>query len=424
MGNYPETVVRKLAEEDIDRFTTIVENAYPGIKLNSEEARQKFKQRLKEWEEDPRIGHYGAYRQGQLVGGMRFFDFTMKVLSVKAPVGGVGLVAVDVLHKKEHIAYDLIAAFLRHYREQGATLATLYPFRPDFYKKMGFGYGTKINQYRVKPASLPTNGPKADLFFMKKGEEQLLVDCYNRYLERTNGLIEKMSYELNIFDNPELKILACPKPGQPKAISGYMVFSFKSAHPDNFAMNDIIVRELVYDSSEALLSLLRFLNSQADQINQITINSQDEYLHYLFHDPRNGTNNMIPSVFHESNVQGIGIMYRVINTAGLFKLLAQHDFGGQTCSLKLNLTDSFLKENEGSTVIHFEEGRPGLGQAGDAVQVEIGLDVSDFSSLIMGAVNFKTLHSYGLVSLSDPAYLNSIDRLFRTEQRPLCTTPF
>lgn len=34
--------------------------------------------------------------------------------------------------------------YLRHYRERGTPLTALYPFRPDFYRSMGFGFGTKV----------------------------------------------------------------------------------------------------------------------------------------------------------------------------------------------------------------------------------------------------------------------------------------
>ena len=54
----------------------------------------------------------------------------------------------------------------------------------------------------------------------------------------------------------------------------------------------------------------------------------------------------------------------------------------------------------------------------------IQLDVADFSSLVLGAVGFKTLHAYGLAKLSDPEALDQVDRLFHTEARPRCVTAF
>ncbi|HEX2916267.1 MAG TPA: GNAT family N-acetyltransferase [Chloroflexia bacterium] len=420
------SVIRKVRDEDYDAFANLIANAYPGIKLFSEEARERYKQRMKEWESDPKLATYGLFRDDQLVGGMRFFDFTMKILSTKGLAGGIGMVAVDLLHKKEKVAYELLSYFLKHYRERGATMALLYPFRPDFYHKMGFGLGAKISQYRAKPSSLPSSGNRQNVYFLTKTDEQALLDCYNRCLERSNGLVEKLQYELNaFFDNPEMRVVGYRPEGENGPVTGYIAFSFKQVNPDSFVLNNIICREVMHESSEALLGLLAFLQSQADQIKEIVFNIQDDYFHHILLDPRNNTDNMIPSVYHESNTQGVGIMYRVLDTRGFFRLLSQHNFNGQSCKLKLTVRDSFFPANNGSLIVHFKEGLAELEpEDSSAYEVEIALDVAEFSSLVMGAVDFKQLYRYGLVTLSDPGYVSTLHRLFQTEERPVCTTPF
>ncbi len=45
----------------------------------------------------------------------------------------------------------MIAWYLEHYRERGAPFAVLHPFRLDFYRAMGFGYGTPVHRYRFAP---------------------------------------------------------------------------------------------------------------------------------------------------------------------------------------------------------------------------------------------------------------------------------
>ena len=39
----------------------------------------------------------------------------------------------------------------KHYRVSGAPMALLWPFQPDFYRNMGYGYGRKMNKYAMKP---------------------------------------------------------------------------------------------------------------------------------------------------------------------------------------------------------------------------------------------------------------------------------
>jgi predicted acetyltransferase len=55
--------------------------------------------------------------------------------------------------------------------------------------------------------------------------------------------------------------------------------------------------------------------------------------------------------------------------------------------------------------------------------VEIQLDISDFSSLVMGCIDFKSLVRFGLVEISDTNYVSVLNKLFLAD-RPMCTTGF
>jgi predicted acetyltransferase len=412
--------IRPFSEADLDEWITIVAGAYPSFDLASEEDRNRLRGRfLHTLNEDPAAHLYGLWREGRLLGGMRLHDFSMRLLSTQAPVGGVGLVAVDLFHKREHVAKELITFFLSHYRERGVTLTALYPFRPDFYKQMGFGYGAKMHQYRVKPAALPAGGQRRRVRPLAAADREALRQCYNRCLQQTHGLIEKSESELGfLFDAPGNRLVGYERDG---AITGYMLFQFKRGK--HFLLNDIEVREFLYEESEALSGLLAFLHSQADQINEVVFFTQDEQFHHLLRDPRNGTNNLLPHVFHESNTSGVGIMYRVIDTQGIFRTLREHNFGGQSLRLKLTLDDSFFPANSGDTLVHFVQGHPRLAEGGD-YEAALRLDVADFSALLMGTVDLRSLHRYGLAVISDPAHLAALNRLFMVEQPPICTTRF
>lgn len=418
--------LRSINENEMGDFVDILGRAYPAMKIFTPEAREATKNRMLELEKDTRIHHYGLFRDGKLLGGMRFFDFTMKFLSIKTGAGGVGSVAVDMLHKKQKVAFHLIKFFLEYYHAQGIPIVTLYPFRPDFYKKMGFGYGTKISRYSVKPASLPAHGRKEGVSFLGKSpeDERLFVDCYNRYLDATNGLNEKNAGDMAAtFHNNELNIAGYRAEGE-EHLDGYVSFTFKNVHTENFVHNDIIVKELVYLSSEALLGLMAFLQSQADQINRVVFNIQDSYFHHLLLDPRNGTDVLIPPVSHESNIQGTGIMYRITDTKRVFELLANHDFGGQSLRLKLDIRDSFYPQNAGALVVYFENGRATIQPETALYDTAIGLDIADFSSLLVGSVEFKTLYRYGLATISGVKHVTAVNRVFQAEMPPMCMSLF
>jgi hypothetical protein len=204
-------------------------------------------------------------------------------------------------------------------------------------------------------------------------------------------------------------------------VQGYMAYAFCSGA--NFLTNDIEVSELVYEHPAALAEIMAFLHTQADQIANVVLNIQDDQLHQVLIDPRNGSGNLFPSVYHETNAQGLGIMYRVIDTPGLFTALAGHDFGGQSMTLALELRDSFLPENNGETLLRFRDGRAELA-TGTRPDLRLRLSVEHFSSLIMGATSFDKLWRYGLAEIDDPNYSDRVSRLFDSPAQPICLTAF
>ncbi|MBX0326295.1 GNAT family N-acetyltransferase [Oscillochloris sp. ZM17-4] len=409
------TEIRPITDDEIDSFALIAAGAYPGASLTPEELAERMRQGLAE---NPTTRLYGAFRDGQMLGGMRHHDFTMYFHGTPVPVGGVAMVAVDLLHKKEHVARDLIHFYLRHYREQGAPLAALWPFRPDFYRQMGFGYGAKLSHYRLRPDSFP-RGARGHLRHLTPDDLPALLACYGRYARQTHGLFVR---QVTAIMAPLLasggRVLAYVDGGE---VRGYMAYGFSRGA--NFITNDIVVRELVYEHPAALAEIMAFLHAQADQIANVVLDIQDDQLHQIVRDPRNGSGTLYPSVYHETNTQGLGIMYRVIDTPGLFAALPEHDFGGQSLTLEIELGDSFLPESAGETVVRFRDGRAELAP-GAQPDVRLRVAVEHFSSLVMGATGVDALCRYGLAEIDDPNYSGRVRRLFDSPAQPVCLTAF
>jgi predicted acetyltransferase len=261
-----------------------------------------------------------------------------------------------------------------------------------------------------------------DVVFLTDGDRQAVAACYGHYATQTHGMFARHTYTWDAtFTDPSVRKVGYQRDGD---IEGYIFFTFQPGKASHFLSNELLVRELVYETPEALSQLLTFLHLQADQIDRIVFHTQDEAFHYLLHDPRLDDELMLrPTLYHESNKQGVGLMYRVIDVPRLFTQLADHDFGVQTCRLKLVLHDSFLPENEGEWVIGFEDGRAHL-QSGDGYDIAIELNVAEFSSLVMATVDFRQLHTYRLSSISDAGAVETVARLFRTPQKPVCMTIF
>lgn len=407
----------KLKNSELKDLAKISTNAYPAIPLSPEQ----YEDKMRKQNEYDFINFYGVYDKDTLLGGMRLHDFNMNLLGHKIKAGGVGAVAVDLLHKKEKVAYEIVKYFLNHYKEKDASMALLYPFNPEFYKKMGFGFGTSMYQFTVKPNDLPKGYSKKNIKCLTSDEAEDICAFYNKMVNKTNGLIEKNVKEFKtLFDLGANKIFGYKVDGE---ILGYMVFYFKKGSDQSFLINDIVITEILFDSQEVFIEMMTFLNSQKDQIRYVIVNTQDENFRFALGDPRNNSNKLVMSVYHECGTQGTGIMYRIINVHKLFYDLRDHNFNNQNCKVRFNITDTFIKENNKSYTVHFIDGKANCVEEGE-YEVELSIDIADFSSLITCTVDLKSLYKYGRVKLSRETYLSKLNIIFASDEKPKCMTAF
>ncbi len=414
--------IKLIPPEDQDLFLRIAVDAYPTFRIVTEDDRKKFRDNFLKRHQDPRIALWGLYRDNKLLGGLRLFDYKMNVHGSWLLTGGGGMLAVDIQHKKEHVARDLMTFFIEHYREREAPMAILWPFRPDFYKAMGFGYGSKIQQYRVKPQDFPDSPLRSRVRLLTPDDQAAAVACYNRYGAATTGMVEETEIGWNIMVemNPQVKIVGFEDGGQ---ITGLMFFTFEPGQPASFLNNDIKISKFIYTTRDSLYGLLGFLHSQKDQIDKVYLSVHDEHFEHLLADVRDGSGELITPIYHRSNLSGVGLQYRVLNVPLFFKETSSHAYGTGSGTVKFTVRDNFLKENDGSTVVRFTDGHPEVLPSSQA-DVEVRIDIAEFSSMVMGAVPFKTLYRYGLAEISDPKHVDFVDNLFRTDSGPVCMMMF
>ena len=404
-------VVRLLQDADFKEYARLSLEAYPAMYSKMDEAQIDgwIKRMQAQQAEKSDIQYYGYFDEDKVLGAMRTHTFTMNVHGVDMLVGGVGNVCVDLVHKKEHVAKEMMEYFHRLYLEMGASMVILWPFRPDFYMKMGYGYSRKYNKYMYKPSDLP-RGSKKGVAFMTEDDVDDLLECFNRYTAATHGMIYKKRRFFERFLQ-RYKVVGYRNGDR---IEGFFGFNFKKLYPDHPLLQNIEIEYMVYENPAALSRLLAFLQTQLDQVDRIEFITLDDDLHYFSADPRNG----VPHIFYinqESNVQGVGLMYRILNKKRFLEKLAPHSFNEESLRVKFSIHDSFVPENNGPITVHFVDGKPSIGQGYD---VEVTMNVEYFSSLMMGVVDFKKLWTYGLAKVSDEKYVDPLDRLLHVAKKP------
>src|SRR5580658_9822911 len=136
-----DTALRRIDSDDDANaaLVALYADAYTVLDLSTSQKREHYEARLRDGANDPGTVRIAAYRDGRLVGAMRWYDYTMRLRGRDVFAGGLGAVAVALDARRQGIGADLVRAFVDTYGDRGATLALLHPFRHAFYRRLGFG---------------------------------------------------------------------------------------------------------------------------------------------------------------------------------------------------------------------------------------------------------------------------------------------
>ncbi|WP_162785143.1 GNAT family N-acetyltransferase [Bacillus sp. P14.5] len=408
-----ERQIRKISGIDYEKFCKLANSAFQGLNAD--------KWLMNHIEETSKEHLYGVFKGDELVAGMRTLDFEVNYSSTPIKAGGVGMVAVDMMHKRERNAYQLLQYFLQLNEEANSNVVMLHPFKVSFYKKMGFGIGTKNYQFYISTREFPDYNEKGHLAELGLKDREGVLECYNRVYSRTHGMTKRFPFERELNRPFSFgKVIGFVDEGE---VKGYFVYSIEE--------KDLYIHELFFESPQVLREISTFLHRQSDQINRVVMNSNsDELLHFV-NSPESGQTTMVdfPSATdnkHTANA-GIGVMYRIVNCINFFKDLQEksHQFNpGVTLAVKFSIFDSFYPSNSLPFIVAFENGKIVKIEEKGSYEVEIKMDIAEFSSWVMGVKNAHFFLRWGLMEISDERYSSVINCLFQTDRKPVVAKGF
>ncbi len=410
--------IRKLVDSEIEQFEGISRNAYPGWTIDEPEKRRRFREMLiKEQHEYPHKQIYALFEDNELLGGMRIFDFEMNYHGKIIPTVGIGLVAVDLLHKKQKVARDLLSWFHEHGQKKGVSFSILYPFRPDFYYKMGYGHGIILRFFKLKPEQLPASDLRKNVEFLSIDNLQAVQGCYERILEQRHGMIRKQKADFEKdLKNPVIRWIGYRKG---RKLTGYCIFNFEKVGK-NPLTNNARAFELLYENTEALKGMLGLMQSQLDQVNEFQLPLFDDSMLHLMADPRHTSRELVMPVYHETYQTGMGFMYRVLDAP---KAILERPWNEVDCAVRFRIEDDFLPKAKTRFTIRWEKGVPAISKE-RGVDATIEMSVQSFSSLMIGSITLDQCLEYGLCGKQSGKSDEILRRLFVETKPPMAVTQF
>ena len=427
--------VRALTPNDMKAYMEIYLNAYPAGKDLSEECYEKYYRRnLQSMTEFEDVSFFGLFEYEEdadgseetLIATMKLIAFDMNLYGEMRPAVGLMALGVHPMHKRKGAARDMVRFFEEYTVKSGGCVSMLLPFRMDFYKKLGYGCGTKLDEYHIRTDYLPTAAREelAGLRLLEKDEAALTVDCYTEFVKHNHGAVCKFAEEVrDILADDEVRRIGCFEGGR---LVGYAAFCFENTSDCNYTLNLMDVKELVYSEPAVLRKLLAGLRLQADLAQSVIVRSGEPDFYHLLESCQDMSGNYIDFGFLQTNVSAIGTMYKICDIEDFVKAAAHRSFPKLKLSVGFAVTDD-VEGTEQKFVLDFENGRwEYCGELGayEAAEVHVLCLRSDLSSLLMGSAEFGGLARLGKMKTDKPEYVRTLDSLLHAEQKPFTNTDY
>jgi predicted acetyltransferase len=409
--------VRILDKPQLREALSIAAKAYPMMGVSTEQQLIDFETRIAEDFEQKSRTWYGLFEDGKLLGNMVLYDFTMNYYGKDVKACGIGFVAVDFLHKKQKVAFEMLHWYLEDSIQKNYPLALLYSFRPDFYKKMGFGYGTTCLNYVTTPAAFPKSATPYPIEPITVDNKDEVIALYNTLYKSQHGMIPRRDKDVEqMLKAPCVYRTGFRENGQ---LTALLTFKLKADESTNQSTHMNL--DLLYTTPTGLKAAMNFLHSQSDQVSEITISTLNRDFYYNLQDIRHNDHRILKDPgFHHIFDAGMGMMARSLNP---IKLVLSRPCTLDNYRIRFSLKDDFVADTARDFIIEWKAGIAKQVK-GKKADLELSMDVSDFSSWILNAIDLTTLYQYGLVAISDPTQLAIIDRAFYYQQKPVCLERF
>jgi predicted acetyltransferase len=233
-------------------------------------------------------GRYGGLEttlvgraDGRLIAACKLYRFTQFIAGVPMPMMGLAAVAVAAHARRQGVGAVLCVRAMDAARERGDLISTLYPFRADYYERLGWGLVGELHDYRFATSALPDHaGARYVRPAGRPGDADAIADCYARVAERSNGPIRRDTrvWEYRLAGE-ELGVRPVePRSERPgvrggeadprqvvvhdrEGVTGYALLR----HRPRLTPRAIQVRELVAEDEEAYRALLGHLARQSQR---------------------------------------------------------------------------------------------------------------------------------------------------------------
>jgi predicted acetyltransferase len=344
--------LRRATPSDIPALAALWALAFPGERTKAERA-----QALRDggpWGgfEDCWLSESTESPVGRRVdGAFRALPLTLHLFGRPVPTLGLAAVAVAPHARRQGLGSRLCRAALRIGRERGDALAALYPFRTDFYTRLGFALAGELHRYRFPPSALPPF-PGLERVALLDDPLAVLPALHSSFLARSSGLLTRSRKRWEaLLDEAPLALGIRGAAPEGDGWTGYLLGSVRKLPRGQG--QELRVTEFLAADPGTYRAGLGWMSAQRDAWRLITLDAlPGERLHQVLAHPHLPGASTTRSLWFPSATVLRGPMVRILDPG---KLLDRLDAPPGTT---LSLDDPELPENRGSWRVESERARP------------------------------------------------------------------
>ncbi len=219
---------------------------------------------------------FAAFDEKRLVAAMWYIPFEMNTGGGYLPMGGVAAVATYPEARNLGLAKTLMAHAHRQMRDEGRPLASLQPFKPEFYARMGYGDVFYYQGYSVKPGSIARRDLKGFKLVSVDGvaEWKTIDRLHREYGENYIGSVKRSrSYWIKRYLTSGMGAryhYLIVNGGEPRGfIITHVDKPLPAYSPDASRPSQLSIVQAVWNDQGSFDAIMQFIRSHADQYDKV-----------------------------------------------------------------------------------------------------------------------------------------------------------
>lgn len=309
-------------------------------------------------------------------------------------MGGIGAVSTLPEYRHCHCASNMLIKSLEIMKERGYTFSALGPFSYEFYRKYGWELGFHSKKYNIRVDDLGGLGVGRGVFRpLNLDDIPRVKSLYESFISKYNGAIRRdektWNSKLNVQGKDRDYAYGYSRQGD--GLHGYIFYSIEN--------RKLYIRELIYDSLDTKLELMRFVYNHSAQVETVIWDApQDDNTMLMLANPRIG------------QTINPGMMIRVVDVK---KALEAYDFPLlYRGSIAIKIQDKWAPWNDGVFNILIKKGSATVEKVTD-ISPHIECDIQTFSQIMSGYIGMKEAIEIGEITPHIPGVLDDLKILFK-----------